>query len=95
MKRPIKFRGRDIETGEQIIYGTGYAELFGKIYIFDAEFGMAYHVAPDSVAQLVGYDEDGREVYEGDWLVLKNGTEYQARLFDNGIDTAKLKENEQ
>lgn len=64
--RKIKFRGRDIETGKQIIYGNGYAELNGKKYIFDEKFGIAYHIEPDSVSQLIGCDSNGAEVYEGD-----------------------------
>ncbi len=69
--RTIKFRGRDAETGEHIICGFGYADLNGKKYIFDAKFGMAYHVAPDSVAQFTEFlDKDGAEVYDGDTLEL-------------------------
>ena len=59
--RPIKFRGRDIETGEFV-----YAEL-GQI---SAEINDDMHlVDTDSIAQLVGYDANGNEVYEGDTLV--------------------------
>ena len=91
MKRPIKFRGVNARTGE-FVFGFYVEDVDGVNIV---ENGYAYLVEPESVAQLVGYDVDGNEIYEGDWLVLKNGTEYQARLFDNGIDTAKLKENEQ
>lgn len=38
-------------------------------------------IDPDSVAQLVGYDADGREVYEGDIIVDDNGNETPAMLF--------------
>ena len=90
MKRPIKFRGVNARTGE-FVFGFYVEDVDGVNIV---ENGYAYLVEPESVAQLVGYDVDGNEIYEGDWLVLKNGTEYQARLFDNGIDTAKLKEKD-
>ncbi|MBR4384152.1 MAG: hypothetical protein IKP64_11415 [Selenomonadaceae bacterium] len=83
MKRPIKFRGRDIDTGE-IIYGD-FREIGIHAHIFK-EADCYYEeelieVDPDSVAQLVGYDKDGREVYEGDKLVsVDNGAVWVAVL---------------
>ena len=67
---PIKFRGVDIETGEYrygclVIHGP----FEGKPGIIDSE-DYYRAVKPDSVAQLVDYDADGREVYEGDDLYL-------------------------
>ena len=107
-KIPIKFRGRDVESGKHIICGFGYADLNGKKYIFDAKTSMAYHVAPDSVAQLVGYDVDGKEVYEGDTLTDILGNEYTAKIrieltcddaqsctgkaYAGSVDNLKLKE---
>lgn len=63
--RQIKFRGRRIDTGE-FIYGdllTGGKEF---AIISDTLWAM---VAPDSVAQLIGIDANGREVYEGDTVI--------------------------
>lgn len=68
MKRniPLKFRGVDIDTGDFV-----YAEL-GQIseetrpdYVTFLIDGLPV-VRTDSIAQLLGYDEDGNEVYEGD-----------------------------
>lgn len=83
-KIPIKFRGRfwlkglepsDINTrlsDGDFVFG-GYARMK---FLFDDDDGdyiiqndsAAFLVYPDSVAQLVGYDADGDEVYTGDKL---------------------------
>ena len=84
MKVPIKFRGRfwlkglepsDINTrlsDGDFVFG-GYARM--KFLFEDAEGdfiikndGAAFLVYPDSVAQLVCYDAEGNEVYEGDTI---------------------------
>jgi len=64
MKIPIKFRGRR-PSGEWI-YGS-YVKGEKYSYIIDNEHGQCL-VEPGSVAQLVGYDKNGDEVYEGDVL---------------------------
>lgn len=76
--RDIKFRARDIKTGE-IVYGDYispwdspnpnirvsrdfHKDERGRTVAF-----CYYHeVDPDSVAQLIAYDKNGKEVYEGD-----------------------------
>lgn len=67
---PIKFRGKSTETGKYV-YGdfVHYVPLSTFPGIVD-EDGFVHEVYPNSVAQLVGYDADGREVYEGDELYL-------------------------
>lgn len=82
--RTIKFRGRCIGSGT-LVYGD-------LKHYFDDVFVNGWQVKPESVAQLVGYDCDGKEVYEGDVLILQNGIEYIAFLFDNVINGCKLKE---
>lgn len=59
--RKIKFRGVRMSDGETI-YGY-YHVREGDAYIDD------WRVKPDSVAQLVGTDNNGEDVYEGDELV--------------------------
>ena len=78
--RPIKFRGRRIDNGEYV-YGdllTGGNEF---AIINDTLRAM---VDPDTVAQLVGYDKDGKEVYEGDAVIEEyvegESKEHVARL---------------
>ena len=64
--RPIKFRGRDIETNEY-----RYGLYFEDAAIQDGN--CVYLVVRGSIVQLVGYDANGDELYEGDTLVLING----------------------
>ena len=101
--RPIKFRGRVPEGyhpyGGQTVYGSlvryredaywaqGYPNW---IVLLDGH--RSYPVNEDSVAQLVGFDADGNEVYEGDELVGANGFEFKARFVGNLTDGDKLKE---
>lgn len=78
MKRPIKFRGRDIDTGEfrYAELGQVSAELNPEYLTFITD--DAYTIDADSIAQLVGYDVDGNEVYEGDILVGNyEGADYE------------------
>lgn len=64
---PIKFRGKSDITGK-FIYGIGvkikpdYAQIISDGYCYE-------DVEKDSVAQLVGYDVDGNEIYEDDEIL--------------------------
>lgn len=73
---PIKFRAKDI-------YGNvyfGYLNFFGITWSISSVTAdgiktktSGYNsmgIEPDSVALLVGYDADGKEVYEDDKLIL-------------------------
>lgn len=70
MNRPIKFRGHNYFTGE-LHYGFYLEDEDGANIL---ENNRTYLVDPDTVAQLVGFDKNGREVYEGDQLDWKNGS---------------------
>lgn len=83
----FKFRGVDINTGEFV-----YAEL-DEIIIADRHdiLGITknngfFYVDASTLARLVGYDSDGREVYEGDILVDAFGNEFTARLHPMGVN---------
>lgn len=78
--RPIKFRGRDLKTGEYIFgfYTTGSGDK-PFILVTNAQGQYLREVKPDSVAQLAGYDANGNEVYEGDTFEF-NGQTYTCRL---------------
>lgn len=93
MTRPIKFRGRT--ANGSLVFGNYCRTVFrdiGTTHTIMDEGGEEFTVAPESVAQLVGYDAHGREVYEGDTIVVACGTELAARVFDNITPNAKLKE---
>lgn len=77
MNRPIKFRGVSLDTGE-FVYGD--LRIIGiRPHIFKE--AQCYYdeelieVEPDSVAQLVGFDRDGNEVYEGDKILIDDAGE--------------------
>lgn len=74
---PIKFRGKTLTADKAFVYGDLIQCPFALpiIRVFDEEECKKgfyafedYEVYPESVAQLVGYDADGSEVYEGDKL---------------------------
>lgn len=75
MTKPIKFRGRDIRG--RILFGD-IRHNNGVWFMFDGDFW--YEVDSDSIAQLVGVDKDGNEVYEDDLVTDKNGYEGFAAL---------------
>lgn len=65
---PIKFRGKELETGKYI-YGyftIGVNQFWQDIpYIIDKS--TVWHAVDiDTVCQLAGYDAEGNEIYEGD-----------------------------
>lgn len=94
----IKFRGRfwnkdGLDAAEsqyrdgEFVYG-GYARMktldgYGD-YIID-EHGIAYLVHPESVAQLVGHDANGKEVYEGDIVIRYDSKEEFDEAPENGV----------
>lgn len=79
MKRPIKFRGVGIDDE------TYFGDLLhaGKCIGIRVAGKGTFEVKPDSVAQLVGYDVDGNEVYEGDIVIGEYGGKVTAQLMDN------------
>lgn len=91
--RPIKFRGRvpddqGIDAGK-IVYGSlvdhGESKYGYRYWIYPLESDRNYPVAPDTVAQLVGYDKNEKEVYEGDTIVRDDGSETVVGYRDNPV----------
>lgn len=93
MKRPIKFRGRvpdsDKLDGGKIVFGSlvDYGDGMYRFWINPIGGDRNFPVEENSIAQLVGYDKDGNEVYEGDTLVNHNCKVdfFTAVLFDGVI----------
>ena len=68
--RQIKFRGRRLDNGEYV-YGdfVHYVPQSSFPGIVD-EDGFVHEVKSESVAQLIGRDVKGKEVYEGDERII-------------------------
>lgn len=81
--RPIKFRGRVLENhfadAGKMVFGYFVRGGNKKPYILvdnpNNNGQSLYQVDEDSVAQLVGYDKAGNEVYEGDKILVDNAGE--------------------
>ena len=79
--RPIKFRGKAI-WGDEFLYGDLTHFAGNHVAIFGYRQGEVGHweIEPDTAAQLVGYDKNGKEVYEGDEL-----TDNRASLYGDKV----------
>ena len=71
--RKIKFRGLNTADGSEGMTTFTLNELLATSEDYDL-------VDPDTVQQLVGYDQDGKEVYEGDVVVDERGVEWKGVL---------------
>ena len=69
----IKFRGRDIRYNKFIFSNSIEFEKIGGLsgyqpYLRD-ENGDWVRCYPESITQLIGYDKNGNELYDGDELI--------------------------
>jgi len=82
--RLIKFRGR---TRNGDVYYGGCMQILhtGTTYIVGGSGGGShrkfYRVKPETIQQLVGYDRNGEEVYEGDTLIDDPENEFTAEIY--------------
>ena len=80
---PIKFRGKDVQSGEYVYFRLeDYIDEVGKYYRV-GEDEYCHYVKIAELEQLVGYDVDGKEIYEGD-LVEYYGTKYTTKVITLG-----------
>lgn len=79
--KTYKFRGKEIESNNYV-YGF-FIRCLDDCIIVAAE-GLKT-VYPDSVAQFIGTDKNGNEVYEGDKFTDKYGHILTARLRSEGV----------
>lgn len=72
---PIKFRGWSQEICRWF-NSDDHEFLFsgGEVFAFDS-YGDRYRIDPDNLTQLVGYDDDGEEIYINNYvrIVSKDG----------------------
>ncbi len=92
MNIPYKFRGIDEDGkyvyGDYVTRENGCAIRFKekktliKIYVYEVT------VKPETVAQLIGFDIDGKEIYEGDTLIDKDGNIWDKLEIYSDVDNA-------
>ncbi len=83
MNIPYKFRGLDI---------TGfwrYGDLFQDKVCVIIDEKSAYLIEPSSISQLIGYDSDGKEIYEGDSVTDFKGDIWQNLQSYSDVDDAE------
>ena len=78
--RPIKFRG--VTSKGKIVYGYAFKYFKQKSWYILDERAEQWEIKSESLAQLVGYDKNEKEVYEGDTLIDELENDYVTRIYD-------------
>lgn len=97
MKRPIKFRGRDING--RFVYGLltkkkirSSGEICWAIAVGNCSAAETVPVTEKSIAQLIGLDSAGNEIYEGDLIESHGGDLVADMSLCIAINLYRLKE---
>ena len=86
---PIKFRGKckEYPKRDKFVYGGFYQSCDDWRFRIIDDTDAGWVIDRDSVAQLIGYDDEGNEVYEGDMIDAyidgKIAYTFQAVLLNN------------
>lgn len=70
--KKIKFRGVSTDT-DKFVFGD-------LVHVNDKFFIGNDEVIPESIAQFIGYDSAGNEIYERDLIIDSSGFEHSANL---------------
>ena len=77
----IKFRGRGLKD-KKLYYGSYVHTMPQSSFPAIIDNGGFYNeVDPDSVAQFVGYDADGKEIYEGDKMISTINSDFETTAY--------------
>ena len=73
--KKIKFRAKTF-YGNEVVYGDLYHDNDClMIRNDDGKDYLDYYIRPSSIAQFVGYDKNGAEIYSDDKVIDLNGEE--------------------
>ena len=84
MKVLKNVRFRAVSSSEHLlIFGDGIIGVDDKIYLIQAEISSQIEVIPDTIEQLICYDDNGKEIFENDFVQDAEKNIYKAVLLQS------------